>query len=133
MRILGIAGNVLATLGMLCGLFLLLSPVTAAVAWGLLLSGKTLALGLLFVLLSWMGLVLGGMGGGKLSADRLLSRLGSGWLLLGVLAIMALLAHLVGLINAEVTLVWWLMAAGCSLVGAIALTMGSDAHSSQSS
>ena len=50
MRILNVAGNFLAALGLLCGVFLLLSPVTSVLAWGLLLYGKTLALGLLFVL-----------------------------------------------------------------------------------
>ncbi|CAN5381556.1 hypothetical protein BH11PSE11_BH11PSE11_26650 [soil metagenome] len=133
MSILRIAGNFLAALGFLCGVFLLLSPFNAVAAWGLLLSGKTLALGGLFLFLSWLGLMLGGLGdGGKAAADRLLFCMGAGWLALGILAIVALIAHLVGLVPAEGTMIWWLVAAVGTVMGGIAVTMGSDARRSSS-
>ncbi len=129
MSIFKIIGHLIAGLGLLCGVFLLLSPLSAVAAYGLLLTGKTFAMVLLFVVLSAVGLVLAGMGGGsKAAIDRLLFQLGCAWLILGVLAIFALVLSLIGVINAEITLIWWLMAAGCSVVGTVAVVMGSGSR-----
>jgi len=130
MSILKIVGIFLAVLGVACGVLMLLSPIHPLDDWAALPFGKIFALGVLFVLLSAIGLIMSGLGGGgKAAIDQFLFLLGSAWLILGLLAIVALIAELIGLLHAEATLIWWLMALGCSIVGGIGVTMGARQRS----
>jgi hypothetical protein len=126
MPIFKIVGYVVAVLGLLCGVLLLLSPLTVIAVHGMELAGKTVAIGVLFVLLSGMGIVLAGLGGGgKNAVDRMAYQIGSAWLVLGVLAILALVLDLIGLISTGLTVIWWVMAVGCVISGSVAVMMGS--------
>ena len=130
MPIFKFIGYLIAGLGVLCGLLLLLSPLTAMAVNGLQLAAKVMSLSVLFVFLSATGIVLAGFGGGgKAAVDSVLFNVGSAWLVLGVLAILALILDLIGVVGAGVTLIWWLMAAGCLFCGAVATMMGSKSPS----
>jgi Na+-driven multidrug efflux pump len=126
MPIFKIVGYMVAVLGLLCGVLLLLSPLNAIAAHGMELAAKSVPLGVLFVLLSGLGIVLAGFGsGGKNAVDRMAYQIGSAWLVLGVLAILMLVLDLIGLISAGITVIWWVMATACVVVGSIAVMTGS--------
>lgn len=127
MPVLGMIGFVLAGLGTLCGALLLLTPLTGLAAYGLMASGNSLQLGLLFVVLNALGFGLTSSAGkGKQGVNRSLRLLGGVWLALGGVSLVLLVASLAGLVAASGTLIWWLMGPAGIAAGTLVTLMGSQ-------
>lgn len=127
MPVLGIIGFVLGGLGTLCGALLLLTPLTGLAAYGLMATGNSLQLGLLFLVLSALGFGLTSSAGkGKAGINRSLRMLGGIWLALGVLSLVLLVASLAGVVAASGTLIWWLMGPAGIAAGTLVTLMGSQ-------
>ncbi len=119
MNMLVAVGLLFVALGLLCGAVLTALPLTA------LPPDTAVPLAVLALVLMTLGAAFAGAGG-RQGANRVMRVLGGGLLLLAVASVLALLAHLIGMVSAPYTWVWWTLLGVGAVGGALLLVMGGD-------